>query len=127
MKNRLLVIVIFVLVAAAAVAGKPTAPAVDISGTWVFSVDLEGGGHGDPTFVFKQDKETLTGSYEGPLGQFKVAGTIKENNAVFGFEFTNDGETRKATYNGTVESPTKMSGTMELSGGPKGKWTAAKK
>lgn len=127
MKSRLLLMVIVALVGAVAVAGKTTAPVVDISGTWVFSVDLEGGGHGDPTFVFKQDKETLTGSYDGPLGQFKVAGTIKENIAVFGFEFTNDGETRKASYTGTVESATKMTGTMELSGGPKGKWTATKK
>jgi len=126
MKNRLLMVVVFALVAAVVV-GKTTAAVVDISGTWVFSVDLEDGGHGDPTFVFKQDKETLTGSYDGPLGQFKVEGTIKENKAVFGFAFTNEGEARKATYTGTVESATRMTGTIEFSGGPKGKWTATKK
>jgi hypothetical protein len=52
---------------------------------------------------------------------------MKENKAVFSFDFTNEGETHKATYTGTIESGTKMSGTMELTGGPKGKWTATRK
>ena len=35
--------------------------AADISGTWSFSVDV-GETHGDPTFVFKQQGEKLTGT-----------------------------------------------------------------
>jgi hypothetical protein len=127
MKNLCLRLVLLALVAAAAGVGRATTPAVDISGTWIFSVDLENGTHGDPTFIFKQDKEILTGSYDGPLGQYKVAGTVHENKAVFSFEFTNDGGTYKATYLGTIESATKMSGTMERTSGPKGKWTATRK
>jgi hypothetical protein len=127
MKNQSLLVAVFALIVAAASAGLANAPAVDISGTWVFSVDLDNGGHGDPTFVFKQDKRTLAGSYDGPLGQYKVAGTIKENKAVFGFEFTNEGEAHKATYTGAIESATKMSGTLEITDGPKGKWTATRK
>jgi hypothetical protein len=129
MTKLLLSVVLFGLIGAVAVPvpARATTPAVDISGTWSFSVDLDTGGHGDPTFVFKQDKETLTGSYDGPLGQYKVTGSVKENKAVFGFEFTNDGETHKVTYTGTVESATKMSGTIEIADGPKGKWTAARK
>ena len=105
---------------------RATAPA-DISGTWQFSVDLDNGGHGDPTFVFKQDKETLTGTYDGPLGQYNVTGTVKDNKAVFGFEFTNEDQKHKATYTGTVESANRMTGSLEITDGPKGKWTAAKK
>ncbi|HYV06722.1 MAG TPA: hypothetical protein VFB82_19160 [Blastocatellia bacterium] len=105
---------------------RATSPA-DISGAWQFSVDLESGGHGDPTFVFKQDKETLTGTYDGPLGQYNVAGTINDNKAVFGFEFTNEDQKHKATYTGTVESATRMTGTLDITDGPKGKWTATKK
>src|SRR5262245_41002706 len=101
--------------------------AADISGTWNFSVDLEEGGHGDPVFVFKQEGEKLTGTYSGPVGEHNVTGTVKGDKAVFGFEFTREGETFKATYTGTIESPTKMTGTVEFSGGPKGKWTATKK
>ena len=70
-----LVIAFLALMSTVVVAVRATAPA-DISGTWQFSVDLDSGGHGDPTFVFKQDKETLTGTYDGPLGQYIVTGTV---------------------------------------------------
>ena len=125
MKNCVLLISLLAMVGAGV--ARAAIPPVDISGTWVFSVDLDTGGHGDPTFVFKQDKETLSGSYDGPLGQYQIVGTIKDNKAVFGFEFTNDGESHKVAYTGTVESATKMSGTMEITNGPKGKWTATRK
>jgi len=128
MKRALQLFILLCLVASVAGARSALTPAIDISGTWVFSVDLENGGHGDPTFVFKQDKESLNGTYEGPLGQYNVSGTIKDNKAVFGFEFTNDDAKRKATYTGTVESATKMSGTLDITpDGPKGKWTGTKK
>src|SRR5262245_33302674 len=80
--------------------GRAIAPPADISGTWVFSVDLDTGDHGDPTFVFKQDGDALTGTYDGPLGQRKVTGVVKENKAVFGFEFEREGATLKVTYTG---------------------------
>jgi hypothetical protein len=101
--------------------------ATDISGTWEFKVDLDNGGHGEPTFVFKQDGEKLTGSYTGPLGEQTVNGSVKGDQAVFGFEFNQDGAAFKATYSGKIESLTKMTGTIEFSNGQKGKWTATKK
>ena len=127
MKKTILAVSLLTLVSAFAVAARTASSTVDLSGTWVFSVDLENGGHGDPTFVFKQDKDKLTGSYDGPLGQYNVAGTVKDNKAVFGFDFTNEGENHKATYTAAIESATKMSGTLEITDGPKGKWTATKK
>lgn len=127
MKRALQLFILLSLVASVAGARSALNPATDISGTWVFSVDLEDGGHGDPTFVFKQDKESLTGTYDGPLGQYNVSGTIKDNKAIFGFEFTNDDEKHKVSYTAAVESATKMSGTIEISGGQKGKWTGTKK
>jgi len=111
----------------AVVTAMTPSTASDITGTWVFSVDLDSGGHGDPTFVFKQDKESITGTYDGPLGKYDVTGSIKDNKATFGFEFENDGVKHKISYTGTLESATKMSGTMEITDGPKGKWTATKK
>jgi hypothetical protein len=101
--------------------------ATDISGTWKFSVDLDTGGHGEPTFVFKQEGSKLTGTYSGPLGEQKVTGNVTDAKAVFGFEVVIDGETGKATYTATIESPTKMTGTVEFSNGVRGKWTATKK
>jgi hypothetical protein len=103
----------------------PGAP--DLSGSWIFSVDLESGGHGDPTFVFKQEGEKLTGTYNGPLGEQKVTGTVKGAEAVFGFEGTYNDRPIKATYTGTIESAARMTGTVEFNGGQRGKWTATKK
>src|SRR5262245_61581334 len=124
MTHRLVLALLVAVLVGPAVA---TAAAADLSGTWIFSVDLESGGHGDPTFVFKQEGDKLTGTYNGPLGEQKVTGTVKDNQAVFGFEGTSNDRPVKATYTGTIESAAKMTGTVEFSGGQRGKWTATKK
>lgn len=127
MRKHLLLALFISLIAALPTSTGLTSGAADISGTWNFSVDLDSGGHGDPTFVFKQEAEKLTGTYNGPLGEYKVTGTVTGAKAVFGFDFTRDGETGKATYTATIESPAKMTGTVEFTGGERGKWTATKK
>jgi len=127
MRKHLLLAFFFVFTAALPASTGFTSGAADISGTWNFSVDLDGGGHGEPTFVFKQEGDKLTGTYDGPLGQHKVTGTVTDAKAVFGFDFTYDGQKEKVTYTGNIESPAKMTGTVEFSNGQRGKWTAAKK
>ncbi len=127
MKQRVLAVCLVGLVAAIAASAGQTARAVNISGAWNFSVDLESGGHGDPTFVLKHEGAKLTGTYNGPLGEYKVTGSVTGVRAVFGYDFTQDGQTGKATYTGTIESPTKMTGTVEFTGGARGKWTATKR
>ena len=127
MKKQLLAIVLLGAAASfGAASSRPTA--VNISGTWVLSVDLDDGGHGNPTFVFKQEGEKVTGTYSGPLGEQTVAGSVKGDKAEFGFEASRDGETIKALYTGKIESPAKMSGAVEFNGGAtRGKWTGTKK
>jgi hypothetical protein len=127
MRRYLLVGLFISFIAALPVSIGFMSGAPDISGTWKFSVDLDSGGHGEPTFVLKQEGTKLTGTYNGPLGEYKVTGTVTEAKAVFGFEFTFDGEAGKATYTATIEGPTKMTGTVEFSNGQRGKWTASKK
>jgi hypothetical protein len=102
--------------------------AADISGTWLFSVDMRGT-QGTPTFVFKQQGDTVTGTVSNPRGEQKISGTVKGDKAVFGFEVTRDGQPFEATYRGTIDSPTKMTGTVDFSGAltGSGTWTAAKK
>ena len=127
MRKLLLMAIFTSLIAASPISIGFMSGAADISGTWNFIVDLNGGGHGEPTFVFKQKADKVTGTYKGPLGEYEVTGTVTGAKAVFGFEFTQDGETGKATYTGTIESPTKMTGTVEFkskSGSESGKWVA---
>jgi hypothetical protein len=103
--------------------------AVDISGTWSFSVDLESGQHSTPTFIFKQQGGKLTGTYKGQLGEHKVTGSVKGNKVVFGLEVPdpNGGQNIKISYSGTIESSTKMTGAIKATSGQQGKWTATKK
>ena len=104
------------------------ASATDISGTWAFSVNLEGGPQNiKNTFVFKQEGEKLTGDSSGGFPEGKVTGTVKGNKVEFSVEGKNrSGESVRINYTGAIESPTKMLGTLEFPKGP-GKWTATKK
>lgn len=97
----------------------------DISGKWDAKVDTSAGS-GNPTFVFKQEGETLTGSYSGQLGESKVTGTVKGDVVEFQFEIAPQGEKIVVYYKGKVEGPAKMSGTLEIPGLADGKWTAEK-
>src|SRR5262249_9075036 len=67
----------------------------DLAGTWLFSVDLDSGGHGTPTFVFEQKGEILNGSYKGPLGDRTLTGKVTGDEASFSFEFTQNGQPLK--------------------------------
>ena len=100
------------------------ASVADVSGTWTFSVSLDGGPQNFPmTFVIKQTGEKLTGTQ----GDFQLTGTVKGNKIVINVEGKNKGGVDiKNTYTGTIESATKMVGTCEFPKGP-GKWTALKK
>jgi len=104
------------------------ASATDISGTWAFSVSLDGGPQNVPmTFVFKQAGEKLTGTQSDGSGEPKVTGTVKGNKVAFNVEGKNrSGDPYKNTFTGTIESPTKMTGTCEFPKGS-GKWTATRK
>ncbi|HKW99881.1 MAG TPA: hypothetical protein VJN43_19225 [Bryobacteraceae bacterium] len=97
--------------------------ASDISGTWEFTVDTAQGS-GSPSFTFKQDGEKLTGTYSGMFGKADLSGTVKGDKVEFSFEAGNVG---KASYRGTLESPTRMKGECEYGDVGKGTFTATKK
>jgi hypothetical protein len=103
--------------------------AADISGTWQFSVDIDGGGHGDPTFVLKVAAGKITGTYSGPLGELPVAGTVKADAAtlIVKPKPQDDGTPVTVTYSAKIQSADKMSGTVVFSAGGAGKWTATRK
>jgi hypothetical protein len=125
MKYQLLIIFLLGLSLAPVGSG---AGAVNISGTWEFSISLDGGPQNFPmTFVFKQQGEKLTGSQTSGSGEPKVTGGAKGDKVEFSVEGKNrSGDPFKNTFTGVIESPTKMSGACEFPKGA-GKWTATKK
>jgi len=101
-------------------------PAADVTGTWAFQVETQAGS-GQPTFVFEQKGEQLTGTYEGALGQSKLKGTVKGDKIEFQFEISAGGQTLKVAYTGVVESPSRMKGTAKYDQLGDATWTATKK
>lgn len=121
MKYQLRTIVLLGLLLGAVGAGASEA---NVSGTWAFSVSLDGGPQNFPmTYVLKQEGTKLTGTQ----GENKLTGTVKGNKIVINVEGKNKaGEPFRNTFTGTLLSPTNMAGTCEFPKGP-GKWTATKK
>lgn len=107
--------------AAQAQAGK-----FDVTGTWVFEVQTDQGG-GEPTMVFKQEGDKLTGKYTGTFGSADLTGTVKGADITFTFSADAQGFTIVSTYKGTIESNTAMKGTLNIEGVGSGTFTAKKK
>src|SRR5262245_46395259 len=101
---------------------------VNLTGTW----GVQYMGSQEPikmTFILKQTGEKLTGDYSGPFGPHKVTGVVKENKVVFGWEQEgNAGITFTVAFKGTIESPTRMTGTVgnPFCGSEPCTWTAAR-
>jgi hypothetical protein len=103
--------------------------AADLTGTWIGSVDLTNGQHGDPVFVLKQVDGKLSGTYTGPFGEQKVTGLLDGDTITLRVSASAEGGSVTLSYKGKIEAG-KLSGTMtrNINGdGTPGKWTAVKK
>jgi hypothetical protein len=106
------------------VAWLPAQP-MNVSGAWVFHVTTDAGS-GDPEFTLQQDAGKITGKYKGMLGESDVKGTVEGNQITLEFTVSmGDGAT--IVYKGTIESPDKMKGTVDLAGQASGTWVAERK
>ena len=124
---RMLLCIVTVIAASSGTAARQS-QRVDISGTWSFLVD-GGATQNTPTFVFKQQGERLSGTWTRGDRRADVSGNAKGDKAVFWVEGMRDGRSFKATYRGTIESPAKMSGVVDITGALSGSttWTATRK
>ena len=107
-----------VLVAGAAVLTSPVL-AQDVSGTWRAVVQLTAGS-GEPTFVFAQEGDQITGAYTGTFGGAELTGTVTGETIEFSFELPMAGT---ATYTGTISGDT-MEGTCDYGPVGGGTWEA---
>lgn len=103
------------------VAGLTVAAQTDVTGTWNFVVDLDAGS-GEPVFVFSQDGETLTGTYEGAFGSADITGNVMGDMIEFTFAAEGAGE---ATYTGKIMGDM-MEGTCDYGDAGGGTWSATK-
>ena len=93
----------------------------NVTGTWNAVVELDLGS-GEPVFVFMQEGEALTGSYEGTFGAAELKGRVSGDHIEFTFGSAGVGE---ATYTGTIMGES-MEGTCDYGPIGGGTWTARK-
>lgn len=114
------------LVAVAVFGTVGSAQNVNVGGDWTFQVQTDQGS-GTPAISFKQDGETLTGTYAGTFGSAALKGTIKGSAIEFSFTADAQGQAVDSVYRGTVEKDT-MKGTVAIAGGQlNGTFTASRK
>ncbi len=98
----------------------------NVTGAWTFDVQTDQGS-GAPAITFKQDGETITGTYAGTFGNATLKGTVKGTAIEFSFTADAQGQAVDSVYKGTVEKDT-MKGTVAIAGGQiNGTFTAARK
>jgi hypothetical protein len=113
--------------AAQAAPATPPPPAqdkTDVTGTWSFEVTTDYG-TGNPTVVFKQDGETVTGQYSGNYGQAALTGTIKGKELTFSYDMATENGTFHVSYAAIVDKDT-MKGTMSIADVANGTFTGKK-
>ncbi len=134
MRRRLVVVLLLVVISPGfglTPVGVEAGP-VNLTGTWGLQY-MPTRGTGGPikmTFVFKQEGEKLSGTFSGvgPVPPCPVTGAVKGNNVVFGWEQEgNRGLIYTVAFKGTIESATKMTGTVGPPFCKDCNWTATKK
>jgi len=73
-----------------------------VAGQWNLTLQTPNG-PGTPTATFKQDGETLTGTYKGRFGESPLKGTIKGNEITFSATINPQGQEIQIVYSGTVD------------------------
>lgn len=112
--------------AAAAPPAAQSSGAHNITGVWDFTVETSGGS-GNPTFTFKQDGETLTGTYKGQFGEAPLTGTVKGDNVEFTIKISASGQSMTVAYSGKITGKESMKGIVALGELGEGTWTAKRK
>jgi hypothetical protein len=94
--------------------------AIDLTGRWAFAVVTENG-TGTPAVTFKQDGETLTGTYvSGRMGERALAGTVRKDTVSFVLK----GGEVELRFTGRIVNADSLSGTLDMGGMGEATFTA---
>jgi hypothetical protein len=106
-------------VAAAALALVPASPLsaqVNMTGTWMLEVDVQGQVT-TPQMTLQQNGTGLTGHYTSPtLGETDVTGTVEGSQVSVVFDIDVQGQSATVSYIGTVGADGVWTGDFDLAG-----------
>lgn len=87
--------------------------AIDLTGTWTFSVVTENG-TGTPTVTIKQQGDSLSGTYEsGRMGIIPFTGSVKDSTFTFAL---NTGGGATLTFKGALVNANTVQGDVDFGG-----------
>jgi hypothetical protein len=99
---------------------------VDVSGRWIFNVTTDAG-VGSPTVTFRQQGDSLTGTYTSQtFGTESLKGRVKDRTVTFSIEVEMQGTTLQVVFSGELQDPKNenMKGTVDFSAQARGTFTA---
>jgi hypothetical protein len=99
---------------------------IDVSGNWTFEVTTDNGS-GTPTFVLKQDGDTITGRYSGQFGEAPVQGTIKGTAVELVLNISIQETPVRVVYAGVAADSSSMKGKVTFGDLAGGTFTGKKK
>ena len=105
-----LTLALLVLAATSGLVQAQTAPS--ISGKWKIHTSMVQ--ESDSTCTFTQAGTDLTGACEGDNGKFNIAGKVEGNTVSWSFKTDYNGTPLTVSYQGKLESDTKMSGSSSV-------------
>lgn len=84
-----------------------------VAGKWKVSSNV-GGTASEQTCTFTQKDDAVAGTCEGDRGPLPVSGKVDGKNVTWQFNTQWEGQTLTVIYSGALESPAKMTGTVDV-------------
>ena len=93
--------------------GTLQAPPSSVGGTWTVSANISGNAS-EQSCTFTQKDADLTGSCKSDRGSVTIAGKVEAKTVSWQFDTPYEGQTLTVYYSGTLESPEKISGSVNV-------------
>jgi hypothetical protein len=97
------------LVSTAAAQAQPAS----VSGTWTVASNFSGN-QSEQTCTFTQKETQLTGTCKGERGSVTIAGKVDGKTVTWQFDTEYEGQKLTPVYSGTLESPEKIAGGVDI-------------
>ena len=129
MRRRLALLALPMLLVGTLASAQTPAPAAkvpDVAGKWTMVMELSIG-TSNPVLMFKQDGDTITGTYTGRYGDAKLAGKVTADRQVqFTVSLEAEGSSVTMFFAGEVAADglTIAKGTCNIEGLGEGTWVA---
>jgi len=107
--TRRLLLALAALVPAVAFAAEP----VSVDGKWQVSANIAGTAS-EMACTFAQKDADVTGKCEGDQGPYDITGKVDGKTVTWQLKTQYEGQTLTVIYTGTVESPDKFNGTVDV-------------